>query len=181
MRITLSTEHYAQIRGPSGMERGAPLTNLHYSVTIKRLPIAPTHATNKKADTERYERRCVRTFFDRMADVILSIHRAVADLLPHSRMAILAVAVAVIGRSLGRSSSPVLWWMVDRLRPCGAKPCSPEPWSHTDPTNESLAGWPGSPGRPRLASSCDGGTAQPIGKLRIRAATFLCRVQCVTP
>ena len=43
------------------------------------LPIAPTHATNKKADTKRYERRCVRTFFDRMADIILSIHRAVAD------------------------------------------------------------------------------------------------------
>ena len=43
------------------------------------LPIAPTHATNKKADTKRYEHRCVRTFFDRMADVILSIHRAVAD------------------------------------------------------------------------------------------------------
>ena len=61
------------------MERVAPLTNPHYSVTIRGLPIAPTHATNKKADTKRYERRCVRTFFDRMADIILSIHRAVAD------------------------------------------------------------------------------------------------------
>ena len=58
--------------------RGA-LTDVHYSVTMEGLPIAPTHATNKKADTKRYDRRCVRTFFDRMADIILSIHRTVAD------------------------------------------------------------------------------------------------------
>ena len=64
---------------PSGMERFAPLTDVHYSVTMEGLPIAPTHATNKKADTKRYDRRCVRTFFDRMADIILGIHRTVAD------------------------------------------------------------------------------------------------------
>jgi hypothetical protein len=57
----------------------APLTDVHYSVTMEGLPIAPTHATNKKADTKRYDRRCVRTFFDRMADIILSTHRTVAD------------------------------------------------------------------------------------------------------
>jgi hypothetical protein len=43
------------------------------------LPIASTQATNNQADTKRYDGGCIRTFFDRMADIILSIHRAVAD------------------------------------------------------------------------------------------------------
>jgi hypothetical protein len=76
----LATEQHAQIRKTIRNEKVAPLTDVHSSVTIGRpLPIAPTHATNKKADTKRYDRRCVRTFFDRMVDIILSIHRAVAD------------------------------------------------------------------------------------------------------
>ena len=79
MRVTLSTEHYAQIRGTIRNGKGRATTNLGYRSRLGGRPIAPTHATNKKADTKRYERRCVRTFFDRMADIILSIHRAVAD------------------------------------------------------------------------------------------------------
>ena len=75
----LFTEHHAQFRETIGMERSRHSADVHYSVTMEGLPIAPTHATNKKADTKRYDRRCVRTFFDRMADIILSIHRTVAD------------------------------------------------------------------------------------------------------
>jgi hypothetical protein len=75
----LFTEHHAQFRETIQNGKVAPLTDVHYSVTMEGLPIAPTHATNKKADTKRYDRRCVRTFFDRMADIIVSIHRAVAD------------------------------------------------------------------------------------------------------
>ena len=75
----LFTEHHAQFRETIRNGKVAPLTDVHYSVTMEGLPIAPTHATNKKADTKRYDRRCVRTFFDRMADIILGIHCAVAD------------------------------------------------------------------------------------------------------
>jgi hypothetical protein len=58
----------------------APAVWLHANLSrLGGLPIAPTHATNEKPDTKRYDRRCVRTFFDRMADIIVSIHRAVAD------------------------------------------------------------------------------------------------------
>ena len=58
----------------------APAVWLHANLSrLGGLPIAPTHATNKKPDTKRYDRRCVSTFFDRMADIIVSIHRAVAD------------------------------------------------------------------------------------------------------
>src|SRR6202040_630754 len=57
----LFTEHHAQFRETIRNGKVAPLTDLHYSVTMEGLPIAPTHATKKKADTKRYDRRCVRT------------------------------------------------------------------------------------------------------------------------
>ena len=75
----LFTEHHAQFRETIRNGKVAPLTDVHYSVTMEGLPIAPTHATNKKADTKRYEYRGVWTFLDGMADVILSVHGALAD------------------------------------------------------------------------------------------------------
>src|ERR1700738_467434 len=75
----LFTEHHAQFRETIRNGKAAPPTDVHSSVTTEGVPIAPTHATNKKADAKRYDRRCVRTFFDRMADIILGIHCAVGD------------------------------------------------------------------------------------------------------
>jgi hypothetical protein len=45
----------------------------------RHLPSAASHATNKPADTKRYECRGVGALLDSLADIILSIHGALAD------------------------------------------------------------------------------------------------------